>query len=228
MEEQKIQCVGFIMDGNRRWAQQRGLDTFVGHAEGYETLKRMIDVVYDAHIPHMVCYAFSTENWKRATEEVSYLMQLMEHALIELEKKLSEDPRKINLRVVGETNRLSLGIQKQIQSIEARNHEEPEATGWIALSYGGRAEIVEAVNRAILKSEAVTEDSFSKLLWTHGMPDPDLIIRTSGELRTSNFLLWQSAYSELFFTDTLWPDFGETEFKSIVEAYGKRRRKKGI
>jgi len=225
--EQTIQCIGLIMDGNRRWARQHNLPTLEGHAKGYEAFKGLISAVHRAQIPHMVCYAFSTENWKRTEEEVGYLMNLMHRALTELAEILNADERKINLRVIGERSRLPENIQKAIESIESKNHTNPELTVWVAVSYGGRAEIVDAVNRALLRGEKVTEESFGKFLWTDTMPDPDLIIRTSGEIRTSNFLIWQSAYSELFFTDTLWPDFGETEFQSILEQYSLRQRRKG-
>lgn len=219
------QCVGFIMDGNRRWASERGLQTFEGHRAGYESLTRIIDAVYAEHIPHMVCYAFSTENWKRSSKEVAYLMDLFKYALDRLTRSAKE--RKVNIKFIGERERFDLPLQKGMAEVERSGYTNPELTVWFALSYGGRAEIIDAVNRAVVKKEKVTEGSFAALLWTNGMPDPDLIIRTSGEERLSNFLLWQSAYSELFFTKTYWPDFGETEFRSILEEYGKRQRRRG-
>ena len=228
MQQEIPQCVGFIMDGNRRWAKAKGLSSVEGHSKGYDALLRMVDVVREAHIPHMVCYAFSTENWNRSEEEVSYLMNLLERGVLELSNTLGTRSQKTNLRVIGERSRLSLNMQKEILRIESENIPEPELTVWLAISYGGRAEIVEAVNHAVSRGVPVTEASFGDLLYTNGMPDPDLIIRTSGEYRLSNFLLWQSAYSELFFTETLWPDFGETEFRAIVEAYGARHRRKGV
>lgn len=221
-------CVGFIMDGNRRWAKEKGLQTLEGHHAGYARVKEMIDAVHKAHIPHMVCYAFSTENWNRSEEEVNYLMQLLTKGIQELKDEYRNRPEKVNIRIIGERARLPQNLRNEIEEIEKAHHAEPELTVWIALSYGGRAEIVDAVNRAIEKGEPVNEESFSKFLWTAGMPDPDLIIRTSGEYRISNFLLWQSAYSELFFVDAYWPDFGETEFQSILEQYGKRKRRKGV
>lgn len=220
------QCVGFIMDGNRRWAVAQEKSPLDGHAAGYATFKKVVDMVHTAHIPHMVCYAFSTENWKRAEAEVGYLMSLLERALTEL-PNLLQTKGKINLRVIGELNALPQKLREAIGDAESKNHDDPELTVWVALSYGGRREIVDAVNRAISAGTLVNEESFGKLLWTHGMPDPDLIIRTSGEMRTSNFLLWQSAYSELFFTKTLWPDFGESEFQSILHEYATRERRKG-
>ena len=227
MDDSFPHCVGFIMDGNRRWAKGKNLPSLEGHTQGYDALQHMIRTVYAEKIPHMVVYAFSTENWKRAEDEVGYLMNLFSQALTELTKTLIEEGKRINVRVIGQIERLPKKLQEEIVVTEAKNTIDPELTLWIAVSYGARAEIVDAVNRAIKKGEPVDEESFSEHLWTHGMPDPDLIIRTSGEVRLSNFLLWQSAYSELFFTETLWPDFGETEFKSILEEYGKRQRRRG-
>ncbi len=228
MQQEIPQCVGFIMDGNRRWAKARGLSSLEGHSKGYDALVRIIDTVHAMGVRHMVCYAFSTENWNRGEEEVSHLMNLLERGVQELADTIGTRSQKTNLRVIGERTRLSLNMQKEIMRIESKNTAEPELTVWLAISYGGRSEIVEAVNTAIVRGVPVTEASFANLLSTHSMPDPDLIIRTSGEQRLSNFLLWQSAYSELFFTDTLWPDFGETEFRAIVEAYGARNRRRGI
>lgn len=228
MNEEKIpQCVGFIMDGNRRWAKGQGLPTLEGHARGYTQLKKIADSVYTARIPHMVCYAFSTENWKRTEEEVGYLMRLLEKAVQELPDILKKEGKKVHIRVIGERTHLPESLACAISEVEEKNVGIPELTVWIALSYGGRAEIVDAVNRALEIGVPVTEESFGDLLWTKGMPDPDLIIRTSGEERLSNFLSWQSAYSELFFVDTMWPDFGESEFQSILEEYGKRQRRRG-
>lgn len=221
------ECVGFIMDGNRRWAKQRGLTPIEGHTKGYEVLLTTIESVHKMRIPHMVCYAFSTENWNRSKEEVTHLMNLLERGLKEVGDAITKHGRRANLRIIGERERLSEEMQSEIVRLESGNIADPELTVWLAISYGSRAEIVNAVNRAVVRGEAVTEMQFSDMLYTSGMPDPDLIIRTSGEKRISNFLLWQSAYSELFFTDTLWPDFGESEFQAIVEAYGTRQRRKG-
>jgi undecaprenyl diphosphate synthase len=226
-EIQKPQCVGFIMDGNRRWAETHGVTASEGHMRGYEAFQSTIEGVMRAQVPHMVCYAFSTENWKRTEEEVGYLMKLLHHALTELWTTITKDGKRIKLKVIGQREHLPESLCTEISRIEALEMQDPELTLWLAISYGGRAEIVYAVNRAVEKGEPVTESSFPQLLWTDGMPDPDLIIRTSGEYRISNFLLWQSAYCEFFFTETLWPDFGETEFQSILEEYGKRSRRKG-
>lgn len=175
----------------------------------------------------MVCYAFSTENWNRAEEEVAYLMTLLKEGLSEFSEENKKKGKNTNIRIIGERSRLSTELQQAIADTESQNSVSPELTVWIALSYGGRAEIVDAVNRAVQNGKIVDETSFENLLWTEGMPDPDIIIRTSGEKRISNFLLWQCAYSEFFFIDTLWPDFGKTEFQSILEQYATRHRRKG-
>jgi undecaprenyl diphosphate synthase len=221
------QCVGFIMDGNRRWAKAQGKAPIEGHTAGYETLLRMVEVVHRVGIPHMVCYAFSTENWNRSEEEVSHLMKLLQRGVNELEIALKKNGRKGNVRIIGERSLLSEAMLRDIERVESGNIDAPELTVWLAISYDGRAEIVAATNAAVAQGTVVTEETFRRLLYTADMPDPDLIVRTSGELRISNFLLFQSAYSEYFFTDTLWPDFGESEFRAIVEAYGTRQRRTG-
>jgi undecaprenyl diphosphate synthase len=216
------------MDGNRRWAKLQGTPSFEGHKAGYRVLTEMVRAARRQHIPHLVCYAFSTENWKRTEAEVGYLMELMHFALRELVSTFRKEGISINLRVVGERERLPEKLKEEIVRAEAANVEDAVITVWIAVSYGGRAEIVDAVNAVIDRGEKVTEKSFEKSLWTGDMPAPDIIVRTGGEKRLSNFLLWKASYSELFFTDTLWPDFGESEFQSILDEYGKRQRRNGI
>lgn len=220
-------CVGFIMDGNRRWAKAHGLSSLEGHHVGYKTFRNLVEIVYTKHIPHIVCYAFSTENWKRTEEEVGYLMELVHKAFQQFVDDLAITGNTTNLRVIGDCTMLPRKLQKTVRDVEARNINDPHLTVWVAISYGGRDEIVHAVNSAVRAGDEVTMASFGDLLFTRGMPDPDLIIRTGGEKRLSNFLPWQSVYSELFFTDTLWPDFGETEFQSILDAYGERTRRFG-
>jgi undecaprenyl diphosphate synthase len=213
------------MDGNRRWAKERGLDSLEGHREGYETLKKILRGVRDRGIWHAIFYAFSTENWGRSDEEVTYLMELFKEALTSILKDLEKD--KVRVRIVGERERFSKELQSLMYELEEKSAPYVGTTIWLALSYGGRAEIVDAVNCAVEGGEQVTEASFGKLLWTKDMPDPDLIIRTGGELRLSNFLPWQSVYSELFFTKTYWPDFGKEEFERMLEQYAERDRRKG-
>ncbi|MDO8408361.1 MAG: polyprenyl diphosphate synthase [bacterium] len=221
------QTIGIIMDGNRRWARSRGLPAVLGHKHGADKLKEMFGWVKDRDIPHLIVYAFSTENWNRSQEEVDYLMDTIRRFF----GKQSADIEEIRhrggrLRFVGERERFAPNIQELLASAE-----ETTATGeytlWVALSYGGRAEILHATEMLQKSGEPITEDSFAKHLWTADMPDPDIIIRTSGEKRLSGFLPWQSVYSELFFTDTLWPDFSPEEFDNILAEYAARERRRG-
>ncbi len=226
---QDIQCVGFIMDGNRRWATAHGKSTLEGHRQGAETFTEIARVIRDRHIPHAIFYAFSTENWNRSKEEVSYLMELFHEYLDEADRKLKdESERNVHIKVVGRTEDFSPVLQKRIAELKEKDAEvQADTTIWVALSYGGRAEIVEAVNQAIAAGQPVTEDTFNQHLWTAEMPDADIIIRTSGEQRLSNFITWKSVYSELFFTDTLWPAFTKEELGAILDAYTERHRRNG-
>ena len=219
------QCVGFIMDGNRRFAEEYNLTELQGHSAGKDKFLEVVDWIKEEKIPHAVFYAFSTENWKRKTEEVNHLMFLFRELLRQIKNEVSE--RKVNIRIIGRKEDLPADIQEDIKEIEDSVIPEAVSTVWIALSYGGRAEIVSAVNKIVSLGKEVSEEEFSKYLWTADMPDPDLIIRTSGEKRLSNFLPWQSVYSELFFTNTFWPAFTKVEFMSILEEYAKRERRIG-
>jgi undecaprenyl diphosphate synthase len=224
-ESKQPNCVGFIMDGNRRFATELGKSTLEGHKAGEAVFYDSVSWVKDAGIKHAVYYAFSTENWKRSPEEVSYLMKLFE---LFIKRMLNEIHQvKVGVKVIGQRKDFSPKLQKLIDDLETESAEYKELTVWVALSYGGRAEIVEAANRAVLAGEEVTEESFTKMLWTADMPDPDLVIRTGGEQRLSNFLPWQSVYSELFFTDTYWPAFTKEEFTRILSAYADRERRQG-
>ncbi|MCB9810651.1 MAG: di-trans,poly-cis-decaprenylcistransferase [Candidatus Nomurabacteria bacterium] len=223
--KERIECVGFIMDGNRRFAKERGLSTLNGHLAGREKFLEVTDWLKEMKIPHAVFYAFSTENWKRSPEEVEYLLMLFRELLAQIRKEADE--RKFNVRVVGRRDDLPEDIQASIAEVERETADKYSTTVWVAFSYGGRAEIIEAVNRAVKVGQEVNEEQFSQLLWTAGMPDPDIIIRTSGEKRLSNFLPWQTVYSEFFFIDTYWPAFTKTEFTSILEEYAKRERRIG-
>lgn len=220
-----IRCVGIILDGNRRWAKERGLPKLEGHREGLENVKRITRVVRDRGIKHLVVYAFSTENWKREPVEVSYLMNLFKEAI---EKEFSELGREgVRIRFVGQHERFPAGLQESILNIEKETGDNAVMTLWCCLSYGGRAEILHAAQEIAQHGESITEESFAKHLWTAGMPDPDIIIRTSGEKRLSGFLTWESVYSELFFTDTKWPDFSGEEFDGILGEYTTRERRRG-
>ncbi len=220
-----ISAVGFIMDGNRRWAKAHGQPTMSGHLMGYENFYTIAEAVLAAGIPHAVFYAFSTENWHRSREEVGHLLEILNVMLGEMEERLAK--HQVRVRFIGRREDFTDAVQAGIARVENASAHFTRGTVWIALSYGGRAEIIAAVNAAIETGLPVTEDSFSPLLWSAGLPDPELIIRTGGEERLSNFLTWQSVYSELFFTDTYWPAFTPDEFAGIVSAYGARIRRHG-
>lgn len=228
-KEKNIQCIGFILDGNRRYARAKGLATLAGHTAGMEALQNIVTAVHERHIPHMVCYAFSTENWNRTEEEVFGLTSLFEKGIQSMLDKLTKENRRsaVAMQFIGQRERFSSKIQKLMVHTEKENPEHPELTVWLLLSYGGRVEIIDAVNRAVRQGAEVTEKSFSELLWTSGMPDPDLIIRTGGEERLSNFLPWQSVYSELMFTETYWPEFDERALDAMLAQYAERQRRHG-
>ena len=217
-------CVGIILDGNRRWAKKNGVSKLEGHRLGMETLKKTVRFVRDSDIKHLIVYAFSTENWSRDKDEVSYLMDLFREAIKKEMNELGKE--NVKVRFVGQRERFSEDLQQSMDEIEKETAENEAITLWVCLSYGGRAEIVAAANAAA-KSDLITEELLAKNLWTAEMPDPDIIIRTGGEKRLSNFLLWQSAYSELFFTDTLCPDFNKGEFDAILAEFATRERRRG-
>jgi undecaprenyl diphosphate synthase len=229
MEKQSIKCIAFIMDGNRRWAKARGKKGFEGHAEGYKKLKEILGWVKDVGINDAIVYAFSTENWKRTEEEVGALMKLLKYALSnEVDSLVKQGVR---LKFAGDLTLFDVSFREMLVKAVQKTKDNGPLTLTVALSYGGRAEILNAVKViSILPKEELgkmDEESFKKYLWTGETADPDLIIRTGGELRMSNFLPYQSVYSELFFTKTLWPDFGRDEFDSILKEFGERKRNRG-
>ncbi|MFZ2831911.1 MAG: polyprenyl diphosphate synthase [Minisyncoccia bacterium] len=226
MSEQKIQCVGIIMDGNRRWARAHNKPAFEGHNEGYKKLEEVTGWAREEKILNVVAFAFSTENWHRAEDEVGYLLKLFRMVIETKTEKMIEG--KVQVRFVGDRARFPEDIQKGMERMELATEKGHEITLHIAVSYGGRAEILSATN--VLLSEGkttVTEEDFAKKLWTYPMPDPEIIIRTSGEKRLSGFLPWQSVYSELFFVDAWWPDFLEEDFKRIIYEFTARERRMG-
>lgn len=227
MEKETLpQCVGLIMDGNRRFAKERGEATLLGHQAGEAKFYEVAQWVKDAGIPHAVFYAFSTENWFREKFEVDYLQELF---LSFTRRMIIESPRwQVRVRVFGHLTSFSNELQAAIADLESVSAKYTTTTIWVALSYGGRMEIIQAANQAIVMGIPIDEMSFKKLLFTSEMPDPDLIVRTGGEKRLSNFLPWQSVYSELFFTDTYWPAFTNEEFTRILAQYGERQRRHGI
>ena len=216
--------VAMIMDGNGRWATQRGKRRGEGHKAGAKTLGDVLTWCGDRGIKYLTVYAFSTENWKRPKTEVDGLMTLFARMLKTKEKDFMKN--QVRFRMIGRRGDLSKSLLKTIEDLEAKtSHFERQFI--VAISYGGRAEIVDAMNAAIRKGEPLTEETFRNYLYAPDVPDPDLVIRTSGELRTSNFLLWETAYSEYYFTDVLWPDFSEAELDKALEAYAQRHRRKG-
>lgn len=224
--------IAIIMDGNRRWAKARNLPVKAGHKEGAETLKKVVRYANKIGIKYVTVYAFSTENWKRSEEEVNALMFLLESYLDEFSKEANTE--NLVIRVLGDITALSEKLQKRINEAIERTKNNTGTVLNIALNYGGRNEIVNAVKQIALKVQEgtlkikdISEDVFSENLYTKKIPDPDLLIRTSGEMRLSGFLPWQSVYSEFLFIDKLWPDFSEKDLDEAIEVYKKRNRKFG-
>ena len=215
------------MDGNRRFARERGLALMEGHRLGYRKAKEVAGWCRDAGIKYLILYAFSTENWNRSPEEVSYLVGLFKKLLLPEADELRRKGGAI--RCIGDIDRFGEDLAREVRRIEESNPANPTMTVVIALSYGGRSEILRAVNQLLAEKNPgpATEQTFEQHLYTAGIPDPDLIIRTSGEQRLSNFLPWQGIYSELFFTPTFWPAFSKEEFFDILKAYGVREKRRG-
>jgi undecaprenyl diphosphate synthase len=230
--EQVPRHVAIILDGNGRWAQKRGLPRTAGHAAGSENFRRIATYCRDIGMDYLTVYAFSTENWKRSEEEVSAIMALLKKYLLEALEKMEKD--RIRLNFFGDLSRIAPELQELAnRTLETSTHYQGFQAN-VCLNYGGRDEIVRAAKRFAAacvagerKPEELDEALFSDFLDSAGIPDPDLIIRPSGEIRVSNFLLWQSAYSEYYFTDVLWPDFDEHELNKALAAYQKRNRRFG-
>jgi len=218
--------IAIIMDGNRRWAKKRNLPIIAGHRAGADTLQKIIETCLDIKIEYLTVYAFSTENWNRAPEEVNDLMNLLREYLLKLEKDNKD--RNVKIRIVGDINRLDEDIRNKIVTLENRTKDNTGLVINIALNYGGRNEIVHAIKSlSKYELETLTIESFSEKLYTYPSPDPDLIIRTAGEQRISNFLLWQCAYSEFWYTDVLWPDFSKKDLEKAISDFSNRDRKFG-
>jgi undecaprenyl diphosphate synthase len=218
-------AVAVVMDGNGRWASSHGLDVAEGHRAGSRALRPIVETAIDLGVASLVVYAFSTENWTRSPSEVSALMDIFGETI---DRELLDLAREgVHTQFVGRRDRAPAWLQEKMRALEDATKGETRLNLWIAFDYGGRAEIVEAARRLAESGEDVDEESFARALYAPEMPDPDLVIRTSGELRVSNFLLWQSAYAEFVFTDTLWPDFGPAEFRAAIEDYASRRRRFG-
>jgi len=224
--------MAIIMDGNGRWARQHGLPRLKGHEAGAETVRCVIRYCRDAGIKVLTLYAFSTENWARPPAEVLGLMSLLKNFLRDNEPELHE--HRVRLRVIGRRGDLESSIVRELERVERATAAYTGGQLILALSYSGRSELVQAtraiaeeVKRGALRPEAIDEATIAAHLYAPDVPDPDLIVRTSGELRISNFLLWQCAYSELYVTPVLWPDFREADFRAALDAYRQRQRRYG-
>ncbi|HET9673634.1 MAG TPA: polyprenyl diphosphate synthase [Gaiellaceae bacterium] len=220
--------VAIIMDGNGRWAEQRGLPVAEGHRAGTRALRRTVEAAIDLGVESLAVYAFSTENWTRPVDEVTDLMEIFGDTI---ERELPDLAKEgVRVRFVGRRDRAPESLLRQMEALEAETAVNDRLRLWICFDYGGRAELVEAARRIAasgVEPAAVDEELVAANLSEPEMPDPDLLIRTSGELRISNFLLWQLAYSELAFTETLWPDFGVDDLRSALETFAGRRRRFG-
>ena len=224
--------VALILDGTGRWAKKRGLPRTMGHKEGCVTVEKTVELAARMGIKYLTVYGFSTENWKRSVEEVGALMQLFRFYMVRLLKIAKAN--NVRVKMIGERNRFDKDIVEGINRLERETKDNTGLTFIIAVNYGGRDEIVRAVRKmaadletGALQKEEITEQSLASYLDTAGIPDPDLLIRTSGELRLSNYLLWQLAYTEIYVTDCLWPDFDKEELEKAIAAYNKRDRRFG-
>jgi len=224
-----IQHLGIIMDGNRRWAKSHGIPSLLGHQEGYENLKKIIPAVFDRGIHVLTLFAFSTENWKRGQDEVDHLLKLFSHAIDEEFANLTK--KGVQVRFIGDIEAFPPTLRNAMKTCMEESKNNIKNILNIAVNYGGRSEIIHAI-KTILRSSStpdmVTEEMISHSIYTPDLPDPDLIIRTSGERRLSGFLMWQSAYSELYFTDTYWPEFTEADLDDALSDYAVRMRRFGL
>jgi len=220
--------IAIIMDGNGRWAKSRGLPRIEGHRAGTESLRKVIRACVEFNVPYLTIYAFSTENWARPKEEVNGLMMLLESVVVNELDELHQEG--VCIRHIGRLEAMPAGLAAKVKNAIEVTKNNTNLYLTIAWNYGGRDEIVYAVQQLIkagVRPEEVTEQAISAALFTAGTPDPDLVIRTSGELRLSNFLVWQSAYSEWFITPVYWPDFGKEELRQAILDFGKRDRRYG-
>jgi undecaprenyl diphosphate synthase len=220
--------VAIIMDGNGRWAESRGLPVAEGHRAGTKALRRTVEAAIDLGIESLTVYAFSTENWTRPPDEVDALMEIFHETI---DRELPDLCKQgVRTRFIGRRDRAPDELRRRMADLEAETAANSRLELWIAFDYGGRAEIVDAARRLVedgVAAEAVDEEALGRRLYAPELPDPDLLIRTSGELRVSNFLLWQLAYAELVFVDTLWPDFGDEDLRTALDQYARRRRRFG-
>ena len=223
--DERLQHIAFIMDGNGRWAERRGMPRRFGHRYGAEAFKRVVRYCGDIGIKYVTVYAFSTENWSRPDKEVQSIMKLLDKYLDECEKSAKE--YNIRMKFIGDLSKLDSSLAEKAKKLEETSNDN-RLTLCLAINYGGKDEIVNACNKLIASGKTdITADDIASGLYTAGVPDPDLIVRTAGEMRLSNFLMWQSAYSEFYFTDTLWPDMTEEDIDKAVDAFYNRQRRYG-
>jgi len=218
--------IAIIMDGNGRWARERNLPRIIGHKVGSESVREIIRVCLELGIEYLTLYSFSTENWQRPEEEIKGLMELLKFLLKREVDELNKNG--VSLKAIGKLDYLPNDVKNELFNAIEKTKNNNKLKLYLALSYGGRQEILDAVNKIIKsKLESIDEENFRNFLYDPTLPDPDLLIRTSGEYRISNFLLWQISYTELYFTNTLWPEFRREEFLRVLEDYSKRKRKFG-
>jgi undecaprenyl diphosphate synthase len=227
-QDDVARSVAIIMDGNGRWAESRGLPVAEGHRAGTKALRRTVEAAIDLGIDSLTVYAFSTENWTRPPDEVDALMEIFHETI---DRELPDLCKQgVRTRFIGRRDRAPDELRRRMADLEAETAANSRLELWIAFDYGGRAEIVDAARRLVedgVTADAVDEEALGRRLYAPELPDPDLLIRTSGELRVSNFLLWQLAYAELVFVDTLWPDFGDEDLRTALDQYARRRRRFG-
>jgi len=217
--------IGIIMDGNRRWAKERGLPSFEGHRAGYERLKEVGQWCLDSGVKFLTVFGFSTENWKRAPEEVDFLMKLFHQAVTdELDFFIKKN---IRLRILGRKENLPESLKTAFANAEEKTKLNSGGTLALAINYGGRAEIIDAAKAIAQNGQEFSEDTFARQLYGSDLPDIDLVIRTSGEQRTSGFMTWQSVYSEIYFEEKNWPDFGREDLQRVLSWYADRERRFG-
>jgi undecaprenyl diphosphate synthase len=220
--------VAIIMDGNGRWAEARGVPTAEGHREGTRALRRTVEAAIDAGVESLIVYAFSTENWTRPLDEVETLMEILGETI---DRELPDlAVQGVRTRFVGRRDRVPPEVRRKMEVLEQATADRERLQLWIAFDYGGRAELVEAARQLIadgVAADDISDDAIVTRLYAPELPDPDLLIRTSGEQRLSNFLLWQAAYAELIFTETLWPDFGEADLQEALDEFARRQRRFG-
>ena len=228
MENTTPTHIAFIMDGNNRWAQARNLQTAQGHQAGASNIRTIVDILQKQGILYATIFAFSTENWNRPKKEVDNIMEILSQTLDTEMNALHKSG--VRLQCIGDTTRLPDTLQTKIQEVLVKTQNNTKITLCVAINYGGRNEIINATKAMLQQNidpDAITEQSFSQFLHTKDIPNPDIVIRTGGHKRLSNFLLWQCAYSELFFTNTLWPDLNEQEIHSIIQSYIQTKRNFG-